>query len=92
MKWAALLIAAVALTACTGTGPVRTSRVLVPTVANCVPGNLPAKPTYPDTDPALLGAADAAERYRLLIVGREIRVARLGTLEGVVEACAGETP
>ena len=65
----------------------RTVQVAVPVATACVPASLPAAPGYPDTDHALVRAPDAAERYRLLIIGREIRIARIGVLEALVEAC-----
>lgn len=66
---------------------VRTVTVKVPVTAPCVPDSLPDAPAYPDTDGRLRAAPDAADRYRLLILGREVRIARLGVLEGVVAAC-----
>ena len=89
MKWLLLIAAAVTVSACAANGQVRTVEVKVPTAADCVPPDLPGAPSYPDTDDTLLRAADAAERYRLLILGREVRISRLGVLEGVVGACKG---
>lgn len=61
--------------------------VKVPVAVPCVPAEMPPAPGYPDTDAALLRAPDAPERYRLMILGREARIARLGVLEPVLEAC-----
>lgn len=92
MKVAPLILMSALLAACSTTGPVAPpSKVVVPVAADCVPPHMPPAPSYPDTDPALVRASDAAERYRLLILGREVRVARLGLLEGVVDACRGAT-
>lgn len=72
---------------CSRPGAVRPVTVKVPVAVSCVPASLPDAPAYPDTDGRLLAAPDAADRYRLLILGRELRVARLGVLEGVAAAC-----
>jgi len=64
-----------------------TREVLVPVATPCVPSDLPPQPHYPDSDDALLGAVDSAERYRLVLLGREVRISRLGLLEGVTAAC-----
>lgn len=66
---------------------VRTVEVKVPVSEACVPPSFPHPRPYPDTDENLLGAQDSAERYRLLILGREIRIARIGVLESIIEAC-----
>lgn len=86
---AALLLAALGLTlaACSGQPVVRTVEVQVPVAVPCVPDTMPPRPRYPDTDATLREAPDYVERYRLLILGREARAARLGALEGVVDAC-----
>lgn len=88
MKATLAMIAAAALTACAPAG-VRPVDVAVPVAADCVPPRMAPAPSYPDTDATLVRATDAAERYRLLILGREVRIERLGVLEGVVAACRG---
>lgn len=60
---------------------------VVPVAGSCVPESLGAAPAYADPDSALLAAPDAAERFRLLVIGREQRMGRLAALEGVVRAC-----
>ncbi len=79
---AILIVAALAVSACASQ-----REVLVPVATACVPSDLPLSPQYPDTDDALLSAADSAERYRLVLLGREERIARLGLLETVIHAC-----
>lgn len=66
------------------------SKVFVPIAAPCIPAEFPAQGAYPDTDHALLTAPDAVERYRLLALGREERVARLALLEPTIAACKGD--
>tara|TARA_B100000678_G_scaffold13657_2_gene10750 strand:+ start:9682 stop:9963 length:282 start_codon:yes stop_codon:yes gene_type:complete len=68
---------------------VRTIEVKVPviTMISCVPDDFDQPPNYIDTDAALLGAADAAERYHLVTIGRDERTARLAETEAVIEAC-----
>lgn len=61
--------------------------VRVPVSVPCIPSDFPGGPAYVDTDADLLAAGGPEERYRLLVIGREQRSARLGTLEGVVNAC-----
>ena len=77
------------LAGCAST-PHQTPKAIVETVpiaTPCVPPNVPAEPTYVDSDDALKGVPDAAERYRLLIAGRAQRQSRLDTLEPVVAGC-----
>ena len=65
-------------------------KLFVPIAAPCIPSDFPAPGAYPDTDHALVAAPDAIERYRLLILGREERVARLRLLEPAINACKGD--
>lgn len=96
MKRLFVLLACSALVACAGKTPepeIRTQRVVIEKPIACVPSNLGAVPTYPDTEEALRKAFDLAERYLLLWAGRELRAARLGETEPVIQACkdaAGE--
>lgn len=60
---------------------------VVPVSKPCTPSNVGAAPSYPDTDQALREAAGADERYKLVIAGRELRNARLGVIEPVIEGC-----
>ena len=73
--------------ATTRSPPPETRIVTVAVSSPCVPSTLGPAPAYPDTDAALLAAPDAAERYRLLGQGRELRIGRLGQLETVVAGC-----
>ncbi len=70
-----------------GENRVQIQTVKVPVPVACVSDSFPATPSYPDTDDALRAAVDAAERYRLIAVGRLLRDARLGELEPAVAAC-----
>lgn len=63
---------------------------LTPVAASCVPETLGEPPVYVDPDAALLAARDAAERFRLMAVGREQRMGRLAAVEGVLRACRVE--
>lgn len=53
----------------------------------CVPANVGAQPSYPDTDSTLKAAADAAVRYQLMAAGRKLRDARLREIEPVIASC-----
>lgn len=80
------------LAACASPAPpepiIRTVEVRVPVPVSCVPDSFDRDgPDYPDTDAALIGAEDAAERYALLWAGRGVRQAREAELMGVLEAC-----
>lgn len=79
---------------CATTAPpeavVRTVRVEVPVPVPCAPAGIGDAPAYADENAALRNAPDAAERYRLLFIGRDQRAARLAELEAMREAC-GET-
>jgi hypothetical protein len=89
----ATILAATALLAACGVKPepvVRTVTVTVPVAVDCVPATLGAVPAYPDTDEALRSSPDAAERYRLLFLGRLLRDARLGEVEPVIQSCRKE--
>lgn len=66
---------------------VRTVEVQVPVRQPCVPSTLGPAPIYADTDAALLGASDPAERYQLLGFGRAQRIVRLNELETVIAGC-----
>jgi hypothetical protein len=92
MRTAAILAATVLLSACAGKPEpvIRTVTVNVPVAVDCVPATLGAAPAYPDTDEALRAAPDAAERYRLLFLGRLLRDARLGEVEPVIQSCRKE--
>lgn len=61
--------------------------VQVPVPVGCIPAGMDNAPTYPDTREALLGAPDAASRYRLLYAGRKLRDARLKEIEPIIAAC-----
>ena len=61
--------------------------VVKPVPAPCVPRELEPPPAYADNDDALKKAVDAAERYLLIVAGREQRVRRLHEIEPVVAAC-----
>jgi hypothetical protein len=86
-----------AVAACAGKTPppepiVRTVEVVVPGPAQpCVPKTFNSTPpVYVDTDEALVGAKDGAERYRLLYAGRLQRIGRLGEVETIVRSCPKE--
>jgi len=59
----------------------------VPITGACVPDTLGPPPAYVDETPALRAARDAAERYQLVLAGREQRRARLNEIEPIIAAC-----
>lgn len=93
MKYLFALPILFVLTACGGAGDARPEpivvpvEVLTPVPAACVPDTLAPPPQYVDTDPVLRAAADAAERYQLVLAGRGQRIARLNEVEPIVAAC-----
>lgn len=77
-----------ALAAC-ATAPeprIVTKEVLTPVAVNCT-SNIPGASGYPDTDAALKGAANIAERVRLLMAGRAVRSAEIVELRASVAGC-----
>ncbi len=87
MRPALLAVVLCALSACSSFERIRTIDVLTPVSTSCVPPGLPEAPEYVDNDVALIAAPDLAERYRLLVVGRDQRTVRLDELETVVDLC-----
>lgn len=91
------IAAALCLAGCSGRPQERpqpivtTVEVAVPVAQPCVPATLGPAPDYPDTDEALKQAADAAQRYLLLVAGRILRAARLKELEIVAAGCPRAT-
>ncbi|MDB5477279.1 MAG: hypothetical protein JWP49_2790, partial [Phenylobacterium sp.] len=67
--------------------PARVVRTPPPKRVKCVPDDLGAAPSYPDSDAALRDAGGAADRYQLLAAGRILREQRLQRLEEVVKRC-----
>lgn len=85
-----VLGATLTLTACGTTArepEIRTVYVDRPVRMSCVPSNLPPPPSYRVGRSDLAAAPDAAERYRLAVVGFQERDARLNEVEPVVETC-----
>lgn len=90
IRLATLGVCAIALSACTTTRPepeVRIVEVKVPVPVSCVPDNLPPRPTYRVSVGDIVGAPDAAERYRLAAAGFQERDARLNEVEPVIQNC-----
>lgn len=75
------------MAACNPKPEIRVEYVNVPVAVACVPRSLADAPAYSDDDASLAAAADMAERYLLLILGREERKARSAEVEPVVEEC-----
>lgn len=73
---------------------VRTVEVRVPVVVPCPAlERLGPRPNYPDTNPALTAAIGIADKVRLLLAGRVLRMAREDAAEAAMQACAApETP
>ena len=96
MKILIPILALVGLTACSGGNRVNSAsaepivvvkEVAVAVTQPCVPDTLRDAPEYVDTKEKLQGAADAAERYQLVLGGRAQRIARLNELEPLVAGC-----
>ena len=89
-----IALAALALAACAHTGEpeVRTVEVMVPVddpaCARAAVERLGAAPAYPDTPEALRAAPNLFERVKLLLAGRELRMAREAAITDALEACA----
>jgi hypothetical protein len=87
MKRAAILVVALALSAC-ATAPepkIVTKEVKVPVPVSCVPKELPAAPTY--ADGALRPTTPPDERYRLTAQANAERRARLALTEPILALC-----
>jgi hypothetical protein len=85
-------LAALSLAACATTTPepvIRTVEVKVPVPVPCKP-DLGSEPAYPDTRQALTSAPDLFERVKLLLAGRELRIAWIGAQAKALKAC-GQT-
>jgi hypothetical protein len=88
-----ILLSGLLLAGCGGGGErpepeIRTVEVRVPVPVPCqATQQLGAPPAYPDTGPAITAAANLFERVRLLLAGRELRIARNDALEAAVQAC-----
>lgn len=98
MKRIAILAACLALAAC-GTTRIERPEPIIRTVEVKVPVDDPAcareavarlgeAPAYPDTPEALRAAPNLFERVKLLLAGRELRIAREAALKDALEACA----
>lgn len=94
-----LMILTLALAACSTTPDrpepiIRTVEVQVPVDdPACVRQaleELGPPPVYPDTPAALVTAPNIYERTRLLLAGRELRMAREAALANALRACSGE--
>lgn len=88
-------LAALAATAC-GHVPepeIRTVEVMVPVddpaCARDAVARLGDDPAYPDAPAAISGAADLFERVKLILAGRELRIAREAALAAALKVCAG---
>lgn len=60
--------------------------VAVPIPVACTP-DIGPEPTYIDTDAALIAAADLFERVKLLLAGRDQRIARDEVKTAALEGC-----
>lgn len=95
MRWM-VAIAALALAGCAHTpeAEIRTVEVKVPVddpaCAREAVARLGAAPAYPDTPEAIRAALNLFERVKLLLAGRELRIAREAALKDALEACADQ--
>lgn len=87
-------IAALALAGCAHSPEpeIRTVEVKVPVddpaCAREAVARLGAAPAYPDTPEAIRAAPNLFERVKLILAGRELRIAREAALKDALEACA----
>lgn len=95
MRWM-VAIAALALAGCAHTPEpeIRTVEVKVPVddpaCAREAVARLGAASAYPDTPEAIRAAPNLFERVKLILAGRELRIAREAALEDALEACADQ--
>lgn len=82
-----LLILAAACSTVPREPRVVTVEVKVPVPVPCVPKSLRPKPTYPDTDEAILATAGPGDLLHLLAAGRLLRKQREAEVEPVIEVC-----
>lgn len=93
MRWM-VAIAALALAGCAHTPEpeIRTVEVKVPVddpaCAREAVARLGEAPAYPDTPEALRAAPNLFERVKLILAGRELRIAREAALKDALEVCA----
>lgn len=93
MRWM-VAIAALALAGCAHTPEpeIRTVEVKVPVddpaCAREAVARLGEAPAYPDTPEAIRAAPNLFERVKLLLAGRELRIAREAALADALTACA----
>jgi len=98
MKRIAILAACLALAGC-GTTRIERPEPIIRTVEVKVPVDDPAcareavarlgeAPAYPDTPEAIRAAPNLFERVKLLLAGRELRIAREAAITDALEACA----
>ena len=89
-----IAFAALALCACSHTPEpeIHTVEVKVPVddpkCAREAVARLGDAPAYPDTGEKIRSAADLFERVKLLLAGRELRIAREAALAAALKACA----
>lgn len=93
MRWM-VAIAALALAGCAHTPEpeIRTVEVKVPVddpaCAREAVARLGDAPAYPDTPEAIRAAPNLFERVKLILAGRELRIAREAAITDALEACA----
>jgi hypothetical protein len=92
-KLIGMLVIVGALAACEHMPPpepvIVTSEAKVPVATPCKP-DLGPEPVYPDTRQALTSAPDLFERVKLLLAGRELRIAWTAAQAKALKAC-GQT-
>ncbi|HEV2362687.1 MAG TPA: hypothetical protein VGS12_00665 [Caulobacteraceae bacterium] len=89
-RYAILCVASAAFLAACQTAPapvIVTKDVNLPVAAPCAADPGP-DPIYVDTASALAAAADLFERVKLLLAGREQRIAREGELKAALSGCS----
>jgi hypothetical protein len=95
MRWM-VAIAALALAGCAHTPEpeIRTVEVKVPVddpaCAREAVARLGDAPAYPDTPEAIRAAPNLFERVKLILAGRELRIAREAALKDALEVCADQ--
>lgn len=89
MRRLAIAIALLGLAGCATVPQVVTKTVEVPVTTKCTP-DIGPEPQYADSDAALRAAANIFERVKLMLAGREQRIAREAEKTVALRACGAD--
>lgn len=82
-------LALLALAGCSSLAPITTELINIPVAVPCA-GAVSPRPAYPDTDEAITEASKTGDifgKMKLLLAGRELRMAREQELEAALSGC-----